>query len=178
MKTKMMWWVLPLVASALDGCSEINATPADPNLTRFDGVWEVVGKTAVAHDDLRGDDLRGDDLRGAGTAEDCGHGTGTGRLTIKGSTITGELQDNSGYGYVVEGNIDARGHMTGAFTYEGYDAATFEGTLGDRAGTGSWQDIYGCPGSWEVHKGSSEINKESGEIDRGEAAADLMASRP
>ena len=149
MKTKMMWFVLPLVASALNGCSEINATPADPALTRFEGVWDVLGKTAVSR---------------PGAAEDCGYGTGTGRLTIKGSTITGELQDNSGYGYVLEGNIDARGRMTGAFTYEGYDAATFEGTLGDRAGTGSWQDIYGCPGSWEVHKG--------------EAAADTVASRP
>jgi hypothetical protein len=149
MKTKMMWFVLPLVASALNGCSEINATPADPALTRFEGVWDVLGKTAVSR---------------PGAAEDCGYGTGTGRLTIKGSTITGELQDNSGYGYVLEGNIDARGRMTGAFTYEGYDAATFEGTLGDRAGTGGWQDIYGCPGSWEVHKG--------------EAAADTVASRP
>lgn len=149
MKTKMMWFVLPLVASALNGCSEINATPADPAVTRFEGVWDVLGKTAVSR---------------PGAAEDCGYGTGTGRLTIKGSTITGELQDDSGYGYVLEGNIDARGRMTGAFTYEGYDAATFEGTLGDRAGTGSWQDIYGCPGSWEVHKG--------------EAAADTVASRP
>ena len=149
MKTKMMWFVLPLVASALNGCSEINATPADPALTRFDGVWDVLGQNAVSR---------------PGAAEDCGYGTGTGRLTIKGSTITGELQDNSGYGYVLEGSIDARGRMTGAFTYEGYDAATFEGTLGDRAGTGSWQDIYGCPGSWEVHKG--------------EAAADTVASRP
>jgi hypothetical protein len=149
MKTKMMWCVLPLVASALNGCSEINATPTDPALTRFDGAWDVLGKTAVSR---------------PGAAEDCGYGTGTGRLTIKGSTITGELQDNSGYGYVLEGNIDARGRMTGAFTYEGYDAATFEGTLGDRAGTGSWRDIYGCPGSWEVHKG--------------EAAVDTVASGP
>ncbi|MGH8563744.1 MAG: hypothetical protein ACREXW_06485 [Gammaproteobacteria bacterium] len=149
MKTKMMWCVLPLVANALNGCSEINATPADPGLTRFDGVWDVLGKTAVSH---------------PGAAQDCGYGTGTGRLTINGSTITGELQDNSGYEYVLEGNIDARGRMSGAFTYEGYDAATFEGALGDRAGTGSWQDIYGCPGSWEVHKG--------------EAVADTVASRP
>ena len=36
MKTKMMWCVLALVSSALNGCSEINATPADPALTRFD----------------------------------------------------------------------------------------------------------------------------------------------
>jgi len=149
MKTKMMWCVLALVSSALNGCSEINATPADPALTRFDGVWDVLGKTAVSR---------------PGAAEDCGYGIGTGRLTIKGSTVTGELQDDSGYGYVLEGNIDARGRMSGAFTYEGYDAATFDGTLGDRAGTGSWQDIYGCPGSWEVHKG--------------EAAADTIASRP
>jgi hypothetical protein len=166
MKTKMMWCVLPLVASAQNGCSEINATPADPGLRRFDGVWDVLGKTAVS---------RGD-RRGAGAAEDCGYGTGTGRLTIKGSTVTGELQDNSGYGYVLEGNIDARGRMTGAFTYEGYDAATFEGTLGDRSGTGSWQDIYGCPGSWEVHRGSWEIDKKNREVD--EATADTVAARP
>lgn len=154
MKKKVMLGVLSLLASALGGCSEINATPADPALTRFDGVWDVVGKTAVS---------RGDQ-RGAGADQDCGYGTGTGRLTINGSTITGELQDDSGYGYVLEGNIDARGHMSGAFTYEGYDAATFEGTLGDRAGTGSWQDLYGCPGSWEVRKGK--------------AVADTIASRP
>ncbi|MGQ0594505.1 MAG: hypothetical protein ACT4QB_18275 [Gammaproteobacteria bacterium] len=152
MKKKVMMGVLSLLASALGGCSEINATPADPNLTRFDGVWDVLGKTAVSHPEA---------------AEDCGYGTGTGRLTIKGSTITGELQDDSGYDYVVEGNIDARGRMTGGFTYEGYDAATFEGTLGGRAGMGSWQDIYGCPGSWEVHKGSWEVDKQ-------EAAADSV----
>lgn len=137
MKTKTIMWVLPLLTSGLMGCSEINATPADPGLKRFDGVWDVLGKTATAHPDAD---------------QDCGYGTGTGRLTIKGSAITGELQDNSGYGYVLEGEIDARGRMTGAFTYEGYDAASFEGTLGEKAGTGSWQDIYGCPGSWEVRK--------------------------
>ena len=45
MKTKVMWYVLPLVASALNGCSEINATPADLALIRFDGVSDVLGKT-------------------------------------------------------------------------------------------------------------------------------------
>ncbi len=139
MKTKMMC-VLALLASALSGCNEINATPSDPGLTRFDGVWDVLGRTATPH---------------PGADDDCGYGTGTGRLTIKGTTVTGELQDNSGYEYVLEGKVDAHGRMSGAFTYEGYDAATFEGSLGDAAGTGSWQDIYGCPGSWEVRKGES-----------------------
>ena len=87
-----------------------------------------------------------------GQDENCGYGRGTGTIIVEGNSITGDLTDNSGYAYVIQGHIDEDGKMSGEFTYEGYDAAAFEGVLSDNGGGGTWNDINGCPGSWQAKR--------------------------
>ena len=132
---------LQLMAGALvNGCSDINADPtanASAMRTKFSGAWQVAGSTKTAF---------------PGQDENCGYGRGAGTITIEGNSITGDLTDNSGYVYVIEGNIDEGGKMSGEFTYEGYDAATFEGVFSDNDGGGTWKDINGCPGAWQAKR--------------------------
>ena len=90
---------------------------------------------------------------------ECGYGIGGGDLKISGITVEGEFSDNSGFSYVLEGTIDESGKMSGAFTYVGYDAATFEGHLSLNDGKGTWKDIYDCPGSWQVKKMEHNRNR-------------------
>ncbi len=136
---------LHLMAGALvNGCSDINADPtanASAMRTKFSGAWQVAGSTKTAF---------------PGQDENCGYGRGTGTITIEeGNRITGDLTDNSGYAYVIEGRIDERGKMSGEFTYEGYDAATFEGVLSDSDGGGTWKDINGCLGAWQAKRSTA-----------------------
>ncbi|MGH8613749.1 MAG: hypothetical protein ACREYF_17460 [Gammaproteobacteria bacterium] len=91
-----------------------------------------------------------------GQDENCGYGRGTGTITVEGNSITGDLTDNSGYAYVIQGRIDEGGKMSGEFTYQGYDAAAFEGVLSDNGGGGTWKDINGCPGSWQAKRSADE----------------------
>ncbi len=137
-------WAL-CALGGVGGCGEIGAIapgPAGTATGSFDGTWAVLGRTRTASPDAD---------------ENCGYGTGTGTLKIQGGRVNGELKDNSGYAYVLEGTIDASGTMRGAFTYEGYDAATFEGVLSSEAGSGSWTDIYGCPGAWETARQGTSV---------------------
>lgn len=131
----------------VSGCGQINANSKTPsNLTKFNGTWEVVGQTKTASPDA---------------VDECGYGVGNGTLYISGTTIKGEITDNSGYSYELEGTIDSSGKMIGAFTYAGYDAATFDGKLFAVDGSGTWKDIYDCPGSWQVKKKQEGTDKTS-----------------
>ncbi|MGH8579821.1 MAG: hypothetical protein ACREVK_06760 [Gammaproteobacteria bacterium] len=129
-----------MMGALVSGCSDINAdiTPsASAVRTKFSGAWQVTGGTKTAF---------------PGQDENCGYGRGSGTITVEGNNITGNLADNSGYAYVIEGRIDGGGKMSGEFTYEGYDAATFEGVLSDNGGGGTWKDINGCPGAWQAKR--------------------------
>ncbi|MGH8644863.1 MAG: hypothetical protein ACREV4_10490 [Gammaproteobacteria bacterium] len=130
-----------LITGALvSGCGDINAdTPPSASAvrTKFSGAWHVTGGTKTAF---------------PGQDENCGYGIGSGTITVEGNSIAGNLTDNSGYAYVIEGRIDEGGKMSGEFTYEGYDAATFDGVLADNNGGGTWNDINGCPGSWQAKR--------------------------
>ena len=129
-----------IVCGALSGCSDINANSALITTTKFDGAWQVGGGTKTAR---------------PGEHESCGYGIGEGTITITGGRVSGNLTDNSGYAYAVEGAIQNSGKMVGGFTYEGYDAATFEGSLSAAKGGGGWKDINGCPGTWQVTRKES-----------------------
>ena len=144
-----------LVCGALSGCSDINANSAMITTTKFDGAWQVGGGTKTAR---------------PGEDDKCGYGIGDGTLTIKGGRVSGNLTDNSGYAYALEGVIQDSGKMEGEFTYEGYDAATFEGLLSAAKGGGSWKDINGCPGTWQATR------KESVPADPVNGKADITPS--
>ena len=129
---------LVLIFWAVSGCNEIGVNPKSvSNLTKFNGAWTLAGQTQVASPD---------------EVSDCGYGIGSGELKISGTTIEGGFTDNSGFSYVLEGTIDDSGKMKGAFTYVGYDAATFDGYLSKNEGNGTWKDVYDCPGTWQAQK--------------------------
>lgn len=133
-KTSILW--LFAAIGVLSGCGDSNANTST-TMTQYNGVWDVIGRTDAPPDS---------------DGEDCGYGSGNGTLEISGTKVTGSLTDNSGYLYVLEGSIDGSGKMVGNFTYEGYDAATFQGHLSNTEGSGIFKDIYNCPGAWEVKK--------------------------
>lgn len=129
---------LTALCMTANGCSEIDANSTSAsNLTKYNGLWTVSGGTRTASPDEGGN---------------CGYGIGAGTFDISGATVSGEITDDSGYSYELEGTVDELGVITGAFSYKGYDAATFDGNLSDAAGGGAWQDINGCPGKWETRR--------------------------
>lgn len=133
--------MLALVTS----CSDIDTTEPASTTTKYDGAWDVVGLTDAPPDS---------------EGENCAYGKATGTLTISGWQLTGDITDNSGYAYAIAGTVDGSGKLSGGFTYEGYDAATFEGVLSSSEGTGRWADINGCPGDWLLKK-TERIAKQS-----------------
>ncbi len=138
MKQVVKIFGLVLIFCAIGGCNDavVNSNPRS-NLTKFNGTWELVGQTQVASPDA---------------VSECGYGIGGGDFRISGTIVDGGFTDNSGFSYVLEGTIDELGKMSGAFTYVGYDAATFDGHLSSSEGKGTWKDIYDCPGTWQVKK--------------------------
>ena len=137
---------LALIFLTFNGCNDVgvNSKPTS-NLTKFNGTWKLAGQTRVASPD---------------EVSECGYGIGDGDLKISGTTIEGEFTDNSGFSYVLEGMIDESGKMSGAFTYVGYDAATFDGYLSVNEGKGTWKDIYDCPGTWQAKKMEGNLRPE------------------
>ncbi|MCI0653594.1 MAG: hypothetical protein L0Y38_06375 [Methylococcaceae bacterium] len=112
---------------------------------RFDGVWEVIGRTG--NED--------------GTNEPvCGHETGLGTITIDGSKITGNVTNKSGFEYTVEGTIDSSGEIEAMLIYSGYDAAELFGTFSAETNSakGNWKDaVNACPGVWNATRTASTV---------------------
>lgn len=113
-----------------------SAASGEPN--RFDGVWEVIGRTG--NED--------------GTNEPvCGNETGLGAVTIQASKITGNITNKSGFEYSVEGTIDNSGKIKAMLIYSGYDAAELFGTFSSETNSakGNWKDaVNACPGVWQA----------------------------
>ncbi len=126
--------LIPCLLSALSGCKDINANPR-PGTGRFDGRWQVEGRSVAKLNDVEGN---------------CKYALANGTIDIEGRSVTGSLMDSNGYAYELEGHVTDRGEISGAFTYEGYDAATYSGRISSADGRGDWQDVYGCPGTWRI----------------------------
>jgi hypothetical protein len=143
MKTKLAMMVIPVALVSLSGCggtSDTNETktPAAVITTKYNGSWEVAARTRAENP--------GDEIDG------CRYGKGNGTLTVDGGHVTGSMVDQDEYAFVIDGTVDDSGKMQGKMTYEGYDAATIEGTLAPGQGGGTWKDINGCPGTWQTTK--------------------------
>ena len=147
--------VLPALGAAasimiLPACEElesqtVNSASAATTLHKFDGDWTVIGATdAPPEGNIEGT---------------CAYGTGNGVLHIAGAKISGEVMDNSGYEYSVEGIIDEQGNMSGKMTYAGYDAADLKASFNQMEGNGSWMDPYSCPGSWKAAREDASAPK-------------------
>lgn len=111
------------------------------NITKFDGTWEVLGRTG--NED--------------GTNEPvCGSETAIGIATISGTSVKGDIVNKSGFEYTFDGTIDANGKVTGMMLYSGYDAAKIDGTFYETTGKGTWEDaLNACPGVWHATRKST-----------------------
>jgi hypothetical protein len=127
--------------------------------TRFNGVWEVTGRTG--NED--------------GTNKPvCGFETGLGTVTIEGSRITGNITNKSGFDYTVEGTIDNTGTIKAMLIYSGYDAAELFGTFvaETNSAKGSWKDaVNACPGVWQAIRITDAVTVAPAESDEGQDKA-------
>lgn len=145
-------WIFTWLLSGCDrgspdpGESEAQNTPrsavsGEPD--RFDGVWEVTGRTG--NEDGANEPV-------------CGNETGLGTVTIQASKITGNIANKSGFEYTVEGTIDNSGKIKAMLIYSGYDAAELFGTFSAETNSakGNWKDaVNACPGVWTAIRTAS-----------------------
>jgi len=82
--------------------------------------------------------------------ESCGNGAGT--LNMNGTTVGGNLFTSSGVRFDLTGTITSAGVVTGGFARDGLNTATFNGSFSGTRGSGIWQDVYQCSGSWVAVK--------------------------
>jgi hypothetical protein len=164
--TTRKYLVIALISTwLLTGCSETGSNLADGgdqgaaqpaasgDVDRFNGVWEVTGRTGNEE----------------GTNEPvCGHETGLGTVRIENSKITGNIKNKSGFEYTVEGTIESTGRIKAMLIYSGYDAAELFGTFSAETNSakGSWKDaVNACPGVWTAIRVDGAPTAESGEPD-------------
>ena len=108
--------------------------------TRFDGVWEVIGRTG--NEDGSNEPV-------------CGYETGLGNIIIDGAKISGQVTNKSGFEYTVEGKIYNTGEIKAMLLYQGYDAAELFGTFSAETNSakGYWKDaVNACPGVWTASR--------------------------
>jgi len=147
-------FALSILVVVLIGCdnsaSKMEKTDANVgNVTKFDGTWEVIGRTG--NED--------------GTNEPvCGSETAIGIATISGTRVKGDIVNKSGFEYTFDGTIDANGRVTGMMLYSGYDAAKIDGTFYETTGKGTWEDaLNACPGVWHATR-RSRTSEPAGEV--------------
>jgi len=80
----------------------------------------------------------------------CGDGSGT--LNVIDETLGGNILTTNGELFDIVGTIDSSGRVTGGFAQSGQNAARFEGSISGSRGTGTWNDLYECSGTWEAIK--------------------------
>lgn len=111
------------------------------NITKFDGIWEVLGRTG--NEDGTNMPV-------------CGAETAIGIATISGTRVRGDIVNKSGFEYTFDGTIDANGKVTGMMLYSGYDAAKIDGIFYEATGKGTWEDaLNACPGVWHATRKST-----------------------
>ena len=150
-RTQQQTLATAILALLLSSCSSSNpdlaeqesdrtkkAASAKPH--RFDGTWEVIGKTANEN----------------GVSEAvCGNETGKGIITVKDSKITANITNKSGFDYTARGWMDEDGALHATMIYMGYDAAEATGHFSTETNTGkgTFQDVVNlCPGVWETKR--------------------------
>jgi len=119
------------------GTVEFNYAP-NPATGIYDGLW--VGQAPVQE----------------GSPAECGSFAEV-TFNIVNSEITGEGIDQFGFGYPVTGRLDANGEVVDGKIYEEFQAdiievGTYAGQVQGEALTGTWGDIYGCSGTFNVNR--------------------------
>ncbi|MEE2767418.1 MAG: hypothetical protein VX679_07755 [Pseudomonadota bacterium] len=150
-RTQQRTLATAIFALLLTGCSSSNPDLAEqePDSTkkaasakphRFDGIWEVIGKTANEN---------------SVSEAVCGNEAGKGIITVKDSKITANITNKSGFDYTARGWMDEDGTLHATMIYMGYDAAEATGNFSTETNTGkgTFQDVVNlCPGVWETKR--------------------------
>lgn len=141
--------MIPLVLTGLVGCDDSapkkdQAAAPIGNVTKFDGTWEVKGRTGTED----------------GSNEPvCGSETGLGVVTISSGVVKGTIKNSSDFEYTFSGTIEASGKLTGMMLYSGYDAAKIFGNFSETSGEGTWEDaLNACPGVWRAARTTVAID--------------------
>ncbi|MGH8474275.1 MAG: hypothetical protein ACRER2_00640 [Methylococcales bacterium] len=159
MKRKIILLPACIFACLLAGCDRGTSDQAENDaqnqprtqpsgdLNRFNGVWEVIGRTG--NEDGSNEPV-------------CGHETALGTVTIEAAKITGNITNKSGFEYTVEGSIDNSGKIEAMLIYQGYDAAELFGIFSPEtnSGKGNWKDaVNACPGIWQATRIANAASK-------------------
>jgi len=78
----------------------------------------------------------------------CGDGSGT--LTLTDGAISGTAVSTGGLVFDLNGNVTDDGNVTGGFALSGENVVMFTGLVADSVASGSWEDNFGCLGTWEA----------------------------
>jgi hypothetical protein len=78
----------------------------------------------------------------------CGDATMS--FTVSNYHISGKAVDSSGQQYTLSGEVASDGTITAGLAVGGSNGATFSGKVSGNTATGTWQDVWGCGGTWSV----------------------------
>ena len=78
----------------------------------------------------------------------CSDGSGT--LTLTDGVISGTVVSTGGLVFDLNGNVNDDGNVTGGFALSGENVVMFTGLVADSVASGSWEDNFGCLGTWEA----------------------------
>lgn len=79
---------------------------------------------------------------------ECSDGSGT--LTLTDGVISGTVVTTGVLVFDLNGNVTDDGNVTGGFALSGENIVMFTGSIDDGTGSGSWEDNFGCLGTWEA----------------------------
>ncbi len=136
------------VVSFLVGCSSggSSSEPASTS-TEFDGSYDTT-VTPITQFDING---------GA-----CANASGV--IKIINSEISGSVISGWGDTYIVSGNVQSNGDVSGGFAFSGQLVASFEGAISGNTGSGTWKDINECSGTWQSTKTTVVVNNVFGSL--------------
>lgn len=73
-------------------------------------------------------------------------------FTVSGSQISGTAGDSFGNTYSLQGTVDDQGNVQLAF-FQGFETAgSITGTCSGTGASGTWEETYGCHGTWNATK--------------------------
>jgi len=101
----------------------------------FDGIWSGDAVPTTAFDN------EGDPCTGAYV-----------KVAAEDSQVFGIVEDADGDELDITGTVGAGGNFDAIVTDNGQTGATVTGTLSGNSGSGTWNDYYGCSGTWTMTK--------------------------
>ena len=112
----------------------------DPNnggsgtTTNFDGDWNGFAKSSISYSN--------------GTS--CG--SSTAYMAVSDNAVTGSILTSWGETYSLTGTVTDDGSLSCSGKEGDYVVVTIQGTLSGASGSGTWEDFYGCYGTWTATK--------------------------